>query len=248
MNRIVQRLGACAAASAFSVVGLLVLTGCVAQPRLIPSTTNTIPTTIAGNVDFSISNSSPESGGAPSSGLKVEARIFAEKSQNPVRMEYTVTNIYRNLPIVMPIYIRAAFGEHIKLIEASPVSGTIIAKSLKPGEFVTGTMTFQIDPMRWSEGFAIEATTNIKNDRDFLQNTEAQAATSQGGTANGSGSAGSGVRTKDGQIEFSQIGWPESEDPGYTTLDNGTVVPNPTHDSNFRPHITPEAEPTVTAP
>ena len=93
MNRFARRCGTCVAASVAGIVGMLILVGCAARPNADTA-----------NLDFSTSNVSPDGSGAPSGGLRVDMRVFAEKGQNPVRLYYTVTNLYR-WPVLAPVYI-----------------------------------------------------------------------------------------------------------------------------------------------
>ena len=238
MNRFVRRCGTCVAASVASIVWLLILVGCAARPNA----------DIA-DIDFSVSNVSPDGSGAPSTGLQVDLHLFAANGRNPVRMEYTVTNIYSGSAVLAPIYVQYFSGDHIKIIDAMPVSGTAIAKSLKAREFVTGTITVQIEPMEWQEAMGPSVTTLIGNaNKTFIfEGPEEIEARSKGGTAFALGGSSVVFRIKDGRIEVSRFGWRESEKPGFTTFDDGTRVQNPTYDPNVRPpEVTPEVQPTST--
>ena len=153
-------------------------------------------------------------------------RVFAEKGQNPVRVYYTVTNLFR-WPVLAPVYITMTPRVHIKVIDANPEIGAAIAKSLKPGESVTGSATLQIDPMKWQEGIGIGAMTANAGPQYKEDSPEQLEALNKGGTAFAFGAAGMAVRTKDGRIEVTTSGgWAESEEPGFTIRDDGTRVQN----------------------
>lgn len=241
MNGFVRRVGACMAASVFGAVGLLILMGCVAQP------TNNLGAA-GDDINFSTSNVASDGSGAPSTGLQVDLQVFAAKGQNPVRLDYTVTNVYQDLPILAPIYIQYFSGDHIRILDAVPVSGTVIAKGLKSGESVTGTMSVQIESMDWQEAVGPSVTTLLGDANRFkFDGPEETEARNKGGTAFALGSTTVVFRTKESQIEVSRFGWRESEKPGYTTFDDGTRVINPTFDPNVRPpDVTPDIQPTPT--
>jgi hypothetical protein len=243
MNRIVQRLGACVAASVFGLVGLLILMGCGASPA-------TNSTEDVADINFSVSNASPDGSGAPNQVLQVDMHVFAEKGQNPFQVTYTVTNIHPKVPLLAPLFIEVFDGEHIKILEANPVSGTVLAKSLQPMEAVTGTVKIYIEEMQWQEGFGIGATTNPTRDPDFWTSKVNTDASAQGGMGFAFGGNGVTFRTKAGRIEISQFGWPDSQHPGFTTFDDGTRVMNATYDPNnpnIGPHMTLEVQPTAIA-
>jgi hypothetical protein len=236
MNHVVRRLSAGAAASILSVTGLVLLIGCAAQPAAKPNP-STNPSSSGADLNVFISGG-PSSGAAePSSALQVDVQVFAEKGQNPVKLIYTVTNVLKNEPILAPIILKPHFtGSHNRLLEATPISGTAIAESLKPGESTTGSMILQIEPMEWQEGASIGATTLF--DRNSKEHVD---AVNKGGTAWAWGGRGVTFRTKEDRIEVSQFGWAESAEPGWTTFEDGTRVRNATVDPSYEsPTLTPD--------
>ena len=240
MNRFGFRQNVAVSILSCAIAGVLMM-GCATQASPPQAATD--------DLNFFVSSNPATNGeSAPINphSLKVDLQVFAEKGQNPVRLVYTVTNSFSPVPILAPISATLYIQEPIKIPQqptvAAPkvdiVSGKkeeVIAQILKPGESVTGSMLINIGPMQWQTGIGINVGTPqgislaaCKCVLAIEDTSEEKIAKQQGGTVFVSGGTGLVLRTKNGLIEASYFGWPESEQPGSYSVIDGTVFVNPT--------------------
>jgi hypothetical protein len=225
------------------MAGSILLMGClvrlIARPNLCTPYSSS-----SADLNLYISSAPPKGTIDGVTPIQVEVQVCAKDHQNPVFLVYTMTNMFTSQEILAPVLVQPSMGPHIKLISATPISGTAIAQSLKPRMLVTGSMMLQIEPMQWQESLYIRVTTPFDGN-----SPEDQVARNQGGTAWAYGGMFITFRIKEGRIEASQFGWEDSAEPAWITLEDGTRVRSATVNPNYRsPTLTPDIKATDILP
>ena len=236
MNRLRFRYSAVVLFAA-SLVGSLLMGSCAGRPTrsaVAPPQGN------AGqNLDVHVSNVG-SGGGAPSGGLRVDLHVFAKDAQNPVNLEYSVTNIMSQ-PILSPVFVTITLpttnsaelidveNDMTVTVPISPyvslLSGnltSIIAPSLKPGETTpTVTIQLQINRTRWDPVTSLVEL--------LVVSYPDAAAIAKGSAEIGIGRAGTLFRLRNDTVESSNVGWPEDTNSvAKFGLIHGTVIANST--------------------
>ena len=235
MNRLRFRYSAVVLFAA-SLVGSLLIGGCAGRstrPAAVPPQDR-----LGQNLDVHVSNVG-SGGGAPSGGLRVDIHVFAPKGQNPVTLEYSITNVFPSTPILSPILVTVTLpfsdwtmvdDEH-DLTLTLPISPPIVfiggnltstVASLKPGETsITFTAQIQLNKMSWEHfTYPVDVRAGTYPDSNAI---------AQGGSSYGAGGIIFQLRIKDNQVEASDIGWLEDNSGGPTfQIVQGTVMVNST--------------------
>ena len=234
MNRLRFRYSAVVLFAA-SLVGSLLMGGCAGRstrPAAVPPQDR-----LGQNLDVHVSNVG-SGGGAPSGGLRVDLHVFAKDAQNPVTLEYSVTNL-QSQPVLSPIFVTVTLPSTEMTLVDDEHDVTLTVPISPQITFLSGNLTSTIDSLKSGES-SITFTTQIQVNKAQWEHVTSlisliavsypdAKSIANGGTPYAIGRTGMQFRLKGSRIEASEIGWNEDDlgAPGVQIL-HGTVTVNST--------------------